>query len=108
MSAVLELRELELRRQLQWHDDRKQARTDLFFLLTEIMARNDINPTWLMERCQEVQAGPNGFMDLWAREHYKDLADDTAVLTHNRGWTTHGELAVGDTSVFLDGGGALV
>jgi predicted phage terminase large subunit-like protein len=47
------------------------CRTDLFYLLTRGCGRDDINKDWLFDRCQEVQAGPNGFLDLWAREHYK-------------------------------------
>lgn len=52
-------------------EDRKRARTDLFFLMTEILGRKDIDRPWLKARCEEVQASPNGHLDLWAREHYK-------------------------------------
>jgi phage terminase large subunit-like protein len=47
------------------------CRNDLFFLLVMACGRKDINRDWLFERCREVQAEPNGCLDLWAREHYK-------------------------------------
>lgn len=47
------------------------ARTDLFFLLVYLCGRKDIERQWLFDRCREVQNEPDGFLDLWAREHYK-------------------------------------
>ena len=44
---------------------------DLFYLLTVAMKRRDVNKDWLFARCREVQAAPDGFLDLWARAHYK-------------------------------------
>src|SRR5215471_8914894 len=75
---------------------RQLAQRDLFFLLAYVLGRPDVNRDWIFERCREVEASPDGRLDLWSRGHYKDLADDTPVLTCNRGWATHGELAVGD------------
>ena len=44
---------------------------DLFYLLVAVLNRKDMNNDWLFDRCREVQASPNGHLDLWAREHYK-------------------------------------
>lgn len=47
------------------------GRLDLFFLMTRILGREDMDTDWHFARCREVQAAPDGMLDLWAREHYK-------------------------------------
>lgn len=50
---------------------RELGLTDLFYLLVRLLNRKDLDRDWLFDRCMEVQRKPNGYLDLWAREHYK-------------------------------------
>jgi predicted phage terminase large subunit-like protein len=58
---------------------RRLALTDLFFLITVIFKREDVNRDWLYERCTEIQAEPDGCLDLWFREGYK-----STILTYGK------------------------
>lgn len=55
-----------------WREaERWLGRNDLFYLLTRLLRRPDVDRDWLFDRCREVQAAPDGYLDLWAREHFK-------------------------------------
>src|SRR5688572_25750309 len=44
---------------------------DLFYLLARVCRRVDMLNDFAFRRCREVEAEPDGRLDLWAREHFK-------------------------------------
>jgi len=74
---------LDLPEELQIARIRTLATNDLFFLLVYVLGRKDADRDWLFDRCREVQASPNGHLDLWARESYKSTIITFALTIQN-------------------------
>lgn len=64
-------------------DYAEACRKDLFFLMVYACGRKDMDNDWCFARCREVQAEPDGRLDLWAREHYKSTIITVGLTIQN-------------------------
>lgn len=50
---------------------RQLCLVDLYYLLVRVCGRVDMLNDFAFARCREVEANPDNYLDLWAREHFK-------------------------------------
>jgi phage terminase large subunit-like protein len=65
------LKEVEHDKKTEFALIRELAKTDLYFLALFFFGREEMKNDWVYARIREVEAEPDGYMDLWAREHFK-------------------------------------
>ena len=107
-SESLALRQLPVLECLQFWDEaekigkqknklkeviRELVLADLYYLLVRVCGRKDMLPCvsrpgfvdnqFAFDRCREVQASPNGYLDLWAREHWKSSIITFGLTLHD-------------------------
>lgn len=85
-NTIAGLRALPLKTAIQFWDEfeaigkkdgnsagavRALCEADLFYLLVRACGRVDMLHPWIYDRCREVEAEPNEYVDLWFREGYK-------------------------------------
>lgn len=55
----------------QYEVIRELGKTDLYFFALYFFERVEMRNDWIYARIREVEREPDGYMDLWAREHFK-------------------------------------